>query len=187
LRARRRMFAIVTSALTGALVLAAPAAGTAEPTTADEPSKNQLSTQDVPAAAATALEETSDLFGNLGRNLGEALSTGASLSTDLGTTADTPADAPADAPVDSPANRPSNGPANRPATPPAYSPAYSPASSPANRPSNITVDVNEEGSEELAQNDIGSSLDEASQLPRLVGRTAASLVNGVDDVIGSID
>jgi hypothetical protein len=180
LRARRRMFAIVTSALTGALVLAAPAAGTAEPTTADEPIKNQLSTQDVPAAAATALEETSDLFGNLGRNLGEALSTGASLSTDLGTTADTPADAP----VDSPANRPSNGPVNRPATPP----AYSPASSPANRPSNITVDVNEEGGDQdLAQNDIGSSLDEASQLPRLVGRTAASLVNGVDDVIGSID
>jgi hypothetical protein len=181
LRARRRMFAIVTSALTGALVLAAPAAGAVEPTTADEPIKNQLSTQDVPAVAAMALEETSDLFGNLGRNLGEALSTGANLSTDLGTTTDTPADTPADTPVDSPANRPSNGPVNRPANPP--------ASSPANRPSNVTIDVNrDEGSDtDLAQGGVQSSLDEASSLSRLVGGTAESLVNGVDDVIGSID
>lgn len=159
MRARRRMFAIVTSALTGALVLAAPAApAVAEPIKAVEPVKKRLSTQDVPATAAAALEETSDLFGNLGRDLEDTLNTGANLSTDLGKTADDPLNVKKDAtdstPVDNVDNDGKDG---------------------------------EDGKNGNDGKDVESSLAEASKLSRLVGRTAESLVNGVDDMIGSLD
>lgn len=79
MRARRRLFAIVTSALTGALLLAAPATHAS----AADPDKDDKSTDKVASKAGAALEETSDLFGDLGGKVEKTLSHSSSLSTDL--------------------------------------------------------------------------------------------------------
>ena len=170
------MFAIVTSALTGALVVAPATSAAADPIKAVEPIKKQLSTQDVPATAAAALEETSDLFGNLGRDLEETLDTGANLSTELGRTTSDPlntktgSDPLSTKTVADPLN-------TKTGTDPLVTKAV-------NDPLSMKK---EDVTKQLVDRDIETSLSEASRLSRLVGRTAESLVNGVDDVIGSID
>jgi hypothetical protein len=158
LRARRRLFAIVTSALTGALLLAAPAVRSfaaepaaqpsaaapakAEPAKA-APAKKDQSTEEVAATAGAALEETSDLFGELGGALEQTLSHGASLSTDLGRTGNALG-------------------------------------------KTGDQDKNQDQGKDQSK-DQESSVANATKLSKLVGGTTDSVVGGVDNVIGSLD
>jgi len=126
------MFAIVTSALTGALVLAAPAAHAI----ADQPAQKAQKAQPTPEVAQTAgaaLDETSDLFGDLGGHLEKTLGHGASLSTDVRRT----------------------------------------TSNPLGRSGDLDKELK-------------SSMADATKLSKLVGSTADSVVNGVDDFIGRL-
>jgi hypothetical protein len=164
------MFAIVTSALTSAIVLAAPVVGAAAaPIRTAEPVRNQLPIQDIPATAAAALEETSDLFGNLGRDLEETLSA-ASLSTD--------------------ADKPTTDSLNTKSDP--LSPKNDPLSKSDPLGTKNDETKNEAGKDLFGISGIGNESDlqpamDTSRLSQLVGRTAQSVVNGVDDVIGSLD
>lgn len=129
MRARRRMFAIVTSALTGAILFAATPAHAL-----DVPIAKDLSSERLPTNTNAALEEAADLFDQLGGNLEEAVDGGTRLSDDLGLTDTDP----------------------------------------------------------LAQNadldkSVQDSMQETSKLTNLVGETAGSVVNGLDDLVGSLD